>query len=99
MPGSGTPPSRQSVPELWTGMFFFPAFGGVFLSAMLGGTAKGGEWSRFWALVAVGAFIGAASTVIGVSHLSELERRRERTPRGTARHPILVAGTLALLLM
>jgi hypothetical protein len=43
MPG-GTPPSRQSVRDLWFAIFSFPIFGGLFLGvAALAGTPIGGE--------------------------------------------------------
>jgi hypothetical protein len=45
-------------------------------------------------------FVGVSRQVaLGVVHLSELVRRREWVPPGTARHPILVAIALAVLFM
>src|SRR5579884_2746145 len=98
MPGRGTPPSRLSVGDLWLGIFAWPTFGGLLLGATLVGTPTGGAWAQFWAVVVVGGFVGVSATLIGVAHLSELARRRERAPPGLARR-LLMAIALAILFM
>jgi hypothetical protein len=102
MPG-GIPPSRQSVRDLWSAIISFPIFGGLFVGVTLGvtlmGTPKDGEGDRFWIVLVVGGFLGVWATVPNVVYLSELARRRVWVPPGTARHPILVAIPLTVLLL
>jgi hypothetical protein len=99
MPGRGTPPSRLPVRDLWFGIFAFPTFGGFLLGVPLVGTPTSGEWARFWAVLVIGGFLAVWATVPNVVYLSELARRRVWVPPGTARHPILVASALTVLLL
>jgi hypothetical protein len=99
MPGRGKGPSRLSVRDLWFEIFAFPTFGGFLLGVTLMGTPKGGEWARFWMVLVIGGFLGVWASVVSVVNLSELARRRVWVPPGTARHPILVAIALTVLLL
>jgi hypothetical protein len=99
MPGRGKGPSRLSVRDLWFGIFGFPTFAGFLLGVPLMGTPEGGEWARFWVVLVIGGFLAVWATVPNVVYLSELSRRRVWVPPGTARHPILLAIALTVLLL
>jgi hypothetical protein len=84
---------------LWLAIAFFSVVAGMTLCAPLLGTfPEGKEWHRFGALFTLGGFFGAIATAVGVSHLLELLRRGAWVPPGTARHPVLVAISLVVLL-
>lgn len=98
MPGRGKPPHLQSVSDLWSVIIGFSIFGGLFLGVTLACTWANRSAS-FWPAFLVGGFVVVWAIVPSVVCARELVRRGVWVPPGMARHPILMAVALSVLLM